>query len=55
MATVHLPDGQWAFIQPLLPPPVQTGRPRFQGRVNRSFMGAGLVLPGPLADLAHVL
>jgi transposase len=28
MATVHLTDSQWVFIQPLLPPPARTGRPR---------------------------
>jgi transposase len=27
MANVHLTDRQWAFIQPLLPPPAHTGRP----------------------------
>lgn len=28
MATVHLTDEQWGFIQPLLPPPARPGRPR---------------------------
>jgi len=28
MSKVHLTDRQWAFIQPLLPPPAHTGRPR---------------------------
>src|SRR5215469_9498447 len=28
MARIHLTDGQWAFIRPLLPPPARTGRPR---------------------------
>jgi transposase len=28
MATVHLTDRQWVWIQPLLPPPARTGRPR---------------------------
>lgn len=32
MATVHLTDGQWTFIQPLLPPPARTGRPRADDR-----------------------
>lgn len=32
MATVHLTDKQWAFIQPLLPPPARTGRPRADDR-----------------------
>lgn len=32
MATVHLTDRQWAFIQPLLPPPAWTGRPRADDR-----------------------
>lgn len=32
MATVHLTDRQWAFIQPLLPPPARTGRPRADDR-----------------------
>ena len=32
MATVHLTDKQWAFIQPLLPPPAHTGRPRADDR-----------------------
>jgi transposase len=28
MAGVHLTDKQWAFIQPFVPPPARTGRPR---------------------------
>ncbi|HEV8194082.1 MAG TPA: transposase, partial [Ktedonobacterales bacterium] len=28
MATVHLTDEQWVLIQPFLPPPSRTGRPR---------------------------
>jgi transposase len=28
MSRVHLSDRQWAFIEPLLPPPARTGRPR---------------------------
>ncbi len=32
MASVHLTDRQWAFIQPLLPPPAPTGRPRADDR-----------------------
>jgi transposase len=32
MNTVHLTDEQWAFIQPLLPPPARTGRPRADDR-----------------------
>lgn len=32
MASVHLTDEQWAFIQPLLPPPTRTGRPRADDR-----------------------
>ena len=32
MATVHLTDDQWAFIQPLLPPRAWTGRPRADDR-----------------------
>jgi transposase len=32
MATVHLTREQWAFIQPLLPPPACTGRPRADDR-----------------------
>jgi transposase len=32
MASVHLTDKQWAFIQPLLPPPARTGRPRADDR-----------------------
>lgn len=28
MARIHLSERQWAFIQPLLPPPARTGRPR---------------------------
>ena len=28
MSQVHLTDSQWAAIQPLLPPPARTGRPR---------------------------
>lgn len=32
MAKIHLTDQQWAFIQPLLPPPARTGRPRADDR-----------------------
>lgn len=32
MARIHLPDTQWAFIRPLLPPPASTGRPRADDR-----------------------
>jgi transposase len=32
MARIHLSDRQWAFIQPLLPPPAHTGRPRADDR-----------------------
>src|SRR5215470_6345305 len=32
MATVHLTGKQWAFLQPLLPPPARTGRPRADDR-----------------------
>jgi transposase len=32
MAKIHLTDRQWAFIQPLLPPPAPTGRPRADDR-----------------------
>ncbi len=32
MSTVRFTDGQWAVIQPLLPPPAKTGRPRAADR-----------------------
>jgi transposase len=32
MHRIHLTDRQWAFIQPLLPPPARTGRPRADDR-----------------------
>jgi transposase len=32
MGRIHLTDSQWAFIQPLLPPPARTGRPRADDR-----------------------
>ncbi len=32
MANVHFTDRQWAFIQPFLPPPARTGRPRAEDR-----------------------
>lgn len=32
MSRIHLTDQQWAFIQPLLPPPARTGRPRANDR-----------------------
>jgi transposase len=32
MSRIHLTDRQWAFIQPLLPPPAHTGRPRADDR-----------------------
>ena len=28
MISIHLTDSQWALINPLLPPPARTGRPR---------------------------
>jgi transposase len=28
MGRIHLTDSQWAYIQPFLPPPARTGRPR---------------------------
>jgi transposase len=43
MSRVHLTDAQWAFIEPLLPPPARTGRPRADDRrtVERSFAWLG--------------
>src|SRR5215469_6450503 len=32
MSRIQLTDQQWAFIQPLLPPPAHTGRPRADNR-----------------------
>ena len=32
MGRIHLTEPQWAFIQPLLPPPARTGRPRADDR-----------------------
>ena len=32
MHRIHLADRQWALIQPLLPPPARTGRPRADDR-----------------------
>src|SRR5262249_8580026 len=32
MSAVHLTDSQWAVIEPLLPPPARTGRPRADDR-----------------------
>jgi transposase len=32
MSRIGLTDRQWAFIQPLLPPPARTGRPRADDR-----------------------
>jgi transposase len=32
MGRIHLTDSQWSFIQPLLPPPAPTGRPRADDR-----------------------
>jgi len=32
MARIHLTDRQWTFIEPLLPPPARTGRPRADDR-----------------------
>ena len=32
MSRIQLTDQQWAFIQPLLPPPARTGRPRANDR-----------------------
>ena len=35
MSTVRFTDGQWAVIQPLLPPAATTGRPRADDRKTR--------------------
>jgi transposase len=32
MSRIHLTDQQWALIEPLLPPPARTGRPRANDR-----------------------
>src|SRR5215469_17832224 len=32
MCRIQLTDTQWAFVQPLLPPPAPTGRPRAEDR-----------------------
>ncbi len=32
MCRIHLADAQWAFVQPFLPPPAHTGRPRADDR-----------------------
>src|SRR5215831_15676821 len=32
MSSIHVADGQWAFIEPQLPPPARTGRPRANDR-----------------------
>lgn len=32
MSRIHLTEAQWGFIQPLLPPPARTGRPRADDR-----------------------
>ncbi|HEY7092764.1 MAG TPA: IS5 family transposase [Ktedonobacterales bacterium] len=32
MSRIHLTESQWSFIQPLLPPPARTGRPRANDR-----------------------
>ena len=32
MSSIHLTESQWAFFQPLLPPPARTGRPRADDR-----------------------
>jgi transposase len=37
MRRLHLTDSHWAFIQPLVPPPAPTGRPRADDR--RSIEG----------------
>src|SRR5260370_24941960 len=42
MAPVHLSDKEWAFIQPLLPPPARVGRPRADDR--RTIEGIVYVL-----------
>jgi transposase len=42
MSSIHLNDSQWAFIKPLQPLPVRTGRPRADDR--RTVEGALLIL-----------
>jgi transposase len=42
MSRIHLTDRQWAFMQPLLPPPAHTGRPRANDR--RTIEGIVYVL-----------
>ena len=34
MSAVHLTDSQWAVIEPSLPPPARTGRPRAHDRTT---------------------
>ncbi len=47
MSSIQLTDRQWAFINPLLPPPARTGRPRANDR--RTIAGIFYVfLPSPL-------
>ena len=50
MATVHLTDEQWGFIEPLLPPPARTGRPRADDRMaSAQTLGRGRHLGAHLA------
>jgi transposase len=42
MARIHFTERQWAFIEPLLPPPAHTGRPRADDR--RTIEGIFYVL-----------
>jgi transposase len=42
MGRIHLTDRQWAFIQPLLPLPARTGRPRADDR--RTIEGIAYIL-----------
>jgi transposase len=43
MSRIGLTEQHWAFIQPLLPPPAPTGRPRANDRrtIERSFAWPG--------------
>jgi transposase len=54
MSSIHLTDSQWAFIEPQLPPPARTGRPRADDRRTIEGILYILITGCRWQDLPHV-
>jgi len=53
MSSIHLTDSQWAFMEPLLPPPARTGRPRANDRRTIEGILYILIIGCRWQDLPH--